>query len=314
MKYEHIPVMLSEAIEYLEIKKDGFYIDCTLGGSGYTLAIAKRIGDNGKVLAIDLDRLAISNAKSRIKNESLDNIVLVKDNFSKLGNIIDKAVGENQKFNGIVMDLGLSSAQLDDRNRGISFKDMASPINMAFGETNQSTADILNYYSQADLEKVIKEYGEERFAKRISEKIVKARINELFKNVRQLVEIIEDSIPAKFQSKSIHPATKTFQALRIETNKELESLKLALPQAVKSLKKGGRIVIVSYHSLEDRIVKNFFKSEARKCICPKEAIICDCNHSPNLKIITKKPVVPSTTEIQINNRARSAKMRVAKKL
>ncbi|MBL7057920.1 16S rRNA (cytosine(1402)-N(4))-methyltransferase RsmH [Patescibacteria group bacterium] len=315
MEYKHIPVMLAEVIEYLKVRVGGFYIDCTLGGGGYTKAIASIVGENGKVFAVDVDALAIKNQKSIIKSAGLKNIELIQGNFKDLKKIIKEKNKKNLKFNGVVLDLGLSSAQLDDRNRGISFKYLNAPLDMAFGDSGDGvTEDIINYYSERDLERIIKEYGEERFARRIAGNIAKERVKTPIKTVGDLVEIINFSIPKRFQTKNISPATRTFQALRIETNKELESLKLVLPQAVKLLKKGGKLVVVSYHSLEDKIVKNYFKDQSKECICLKEVIVCDCNYLPDLKILTKKPIAPTAIEININNRARSAKMRVAEKI
>ncbi len=314
MEYKHIPVMLAEIIEYLEIKEGGFYIDCTLGGAGYTFAIADLIGPSGKVLAIDLDDLAIKNTKMQISELALNNILVIQDNFRNLKEIAKNNLGTKQKFDGVVLDLGLSSAQLDDRKRGVSFKNLEAPINMAFRSGTSSTYDILNNYSENSLYRIIREYGEERFAKNISKNIIKKRKSSKIAKVGDLIKIIESSIPKKFRQKNINQATKTFQALRIETNKELENLKLVLPQVVELLKKGGRLVVVSYHSLEDRIVKNFFKNESRECICPEEVLLCECNHKPNLKIVTKKIVTPKEFEIKKNKRARSAKMRVAQKL
>ncbi|MCX6800493.1 MAG: 16S rRNA (cytosine(1402)-N(4))-methyltransferase RsmH [Candidatus Falkowbacteria bacterium] len=317
MEYKHIPVMLDEVIEYLKLKKSGFYIDCTLGGGGYTFAIASKIGATGKILAIDLDSLAIENTKENIKAKNLNNIILAQDNFNNLENIVQEKFNKDQKFDGIVLDLGLSSAQLEDRARGFSFKS-ETPLDMAF-EGNQTergskTEHIVNYYKEAELERIIKDYGEERFARNIASAIVKSRKEKSIKTTLDLAQIIDRAIPIKFQSKSIHPATKTFQALRIETNKELESLEKVMPAAVKLLSKNGRIVIVSYHSLEDRIVKQFFRAESLDCICPKEIPLCVCEHKPNLKIITKKPLTPKEPELNKNHRARSAKLRVAQKI
>ena len=318
MKYHHAPVMLKEVLEYLNPEPGQFFIDCTLGGAGYTMEIAKKIGEKGKVLGIDLDPIAIKNAKLKIKEEKIKNIVIAQGNFADLEKIVKENCksnlpqGHNQKFDGIIFDLGLSSAQLDDRKRGFSFKE-DSPLNMSFGENN-NTQFIVNNYNEDELTKIIREYGEEKFAKRIAQVVVKCRNVKSIKTTSQLVEIIKEAIPKKFHYSKIHPATKTFQAFRIATNKELENLEKTLPQALKLLKTNGRIVVVAYHSLEDRIVKRFFKKQTQNCICPKEIPICQCDNKAKIKILIKKPLLPSDEEIIKNPRSRSAKMRAAQKI
>ena len=315
MQYKHIPVMLDDVLEYLKPKPGQFFIDCTLGGAGYTIKIAKKAGKDGKVLGIDLDPIAIKNAKIKIKE--FKNIIIAKGNFADLNKIVKKHFKKNQKFNGIIFDLGLSSAQLEDRKRGFSFKEDA-PLNMSFGskqaEDKISTQDIVNNYAEDQLTKIIKKYGEEKFAKKIAQNITEYRNKKLIKTTNQLVEIIKQAIPKKYHYSKIHPATKTFQALRIATNQELENLNKALPQALKLLSPQGKIIAVAYHSLEDRIVKQFFKKEIQNCICPKELPICQCNNKAKIKILTKKPLLPSDKEIVKNPRARSAKMRIAETL
>jgi 16S rRNA (cytosine1402-N4)-methyltransferase len=336
MEYKHIPVMLDEVIKYLDPKQGENFIDCTLGGGGYTLEIAKRVGENGKVLAIDLDENAVENVKSQIKNHKLKNIILANGNFKDLQNIIkgltpspspsqEKGSREEIKWDGIIFDLGLSSAQLADKSRGFSFQ-LDAPLNMEFGIGNlefgsNSTKDIVNKWKQDKLEKIIREYGEERYAGRIARGIVEQRKIKPIITTGQLVEIIESVVPASYKynhrksgARKIHFATRTFQALRIATNQELENLEIALPQAIDLLKTGGRIAVVSFHSLEDRIVKNFFKKESKDCLCPTEFPTCQCGHKARLKILTKKPLLPSNVEIENNPRARSAKMRAAIKI
>lgn len=318
MEYKHTPVMLKEVLEYLDPRPGQQFIDCTLGGSGYTVAIARKVGENGKVLAIDMDKIAIKNAEFRIKNLELNNIILSYGNFKNLQKIVkEKSKGERNKFNGIVFDLGLSSAQLEDKSRGFSFQ-LDAPLDMAFGHgegsTEHGTEYIVNNYKEGELVKILRDYGEEKFARRIAQSIIKYRKDKPIKTTGQLVYIIESAVPAIYKNKKIHFATRTFQALRIATNKELESLERALPQAVDLLRKGGKIVIISYHSLEDRIVKQFFKKESKSCLCPPDIPICQCGHKAELKILTKKIVLPSDEEIKVNARARSAKMRVAEKI
>jgi 16S rRNA (cytosine1402-N4)-methyltransferase len=317
-KYKHISVMLTEAIKYLNIKKNGSYIDCTLGGGGYTKEILKRIGKDGEVVSFDLDPLAINNAQSFIKNKKIDNLKIINDNFKYLSRNIKKIYKENKKFDGIVFDLGLSSAQLEDRNRGFSFKLDAS-VNMAFdGRSDEkSTEYIINYYKEEDIKKILNIYGEERFGGRIARKICEEREKNPIKTAKQLADIINSAIPEKFKKGKINPSTKSFQALRIATNNELLNLEEALPQAIDLLKKSGRIVVITYHSLEDRIVKKFFKDESSPCKCPPEIPICVCGKKASVKIIPekgKKFILPSKDEININKRARSAKLRVAFKI
>lgn len=309
--------MLKEVLEYLDPKQGENFIDCTLGGAGYTIAIANKVGENGSVLGIDLDEMAIKNAIRQMaeKKSKLNNIILVKNSFRNLLKIKQSALGgKNIKIHGIVFDLGLSSAQLDDRSRGFSFKEDA-PLNMAFGdiENGITTEEIVNNYSKEDLEKIIKEYGEERFAKKITGAIINARKSAPIKTAKQLAEIIKSAVPKRFQGK-IHPATKTFQALRIAANDELESLKEALSQALDIIEKNGRIVVVSYHSLEDRIVKHFFRQESRGCICPPSFPACRCRHKARLKILTPRVIRPAKEEVADNPRARSAKLRAIQKI
>jgi 16S rRNA (cytosine1402-N4)-methyltransferase len=317
-KYKHIPVMLNEAIEYLDIKKGGSYIDCTLGGGGYTKEILKKIGEEGEVVSFDLDILAVNNANNFKKEKKIDNLKIINDNFKNLSNNIKKIYKKDKKFDGIVFDLGLSSAQLEDRNRGFSFKLDAS-IDMAFGPVskNRSTEYIINNYKEEDLKRIFNIYGEERFAPRIAKKICEERKKDKIKTAKRLSDIINSAIPERFKKRKTDPSTKSFQALRIATNDELANLEKALPQAVDLLKKEGRIVVITYHSLEDRIVKNFFKTENKPCQCPPEFPICICNKRASIKIIPekgKKFILPSGDEINTNKRARSAKLRVAIKI
>lgn len=311
--------MLEEAIENLNIKLGGFYVDCTLGGAGYTSRIAKAVGEKGRVLSTDLDNLALKNAEERLKKEGLKNVILVKDNFRNLKNILDENTEyKNKKIDGIVLDLGLSSAQLDDRNRGISFK-YDTPLDMAFettedGAMNKRTSRIVNKWRIEHIEKILKDFGEEPFARKIAKMITIARRKKEITTTGELVEIIKKSIPVKFQNAKIHFATKTFQALRIATNEEMESLTEVLPQAIEALKPGGRCVVISYHSLEDRIVKDYFKTESTDCICDSKQMICNCDHEKKIKLINKKIIPPTAEEIKNNPRARSAKMRVVERV
>ena len=317
MNYKHIPVMLNEALNYLDPQAGQYFIDCTLGGSGYTIEIAKKIGPKGKIIAIDLDKMAIDNAKFQISNFKFQNIILANENFKNITKITKKYF-HKKKVDGIVLDLGLSSAQLADRNRGFSFQ-LDAPLNMSFGCQMsdfgcRTTEDIVNNWKQEKLEKIIREYGEERFAKRIARKIVECRELKSIKTTGRLVEIINQAVPDFYKNKKINCATKTFQALRIASNNELENLQTVLPQAVDLLAPAGRIVVISYHSLEDRIVKNFFRQESRDCLCPPNYPVCQCEHKRQFKILTRKIVRAGEEEVLNNPRSRSAKLRVAEKI
>jgi 16S rRNA (cytosine1402-N4)-methyltransferase len=320
MEYQHIPVMLKEVIEYLKPAAGMKFIDCTLGGGGYTLELSKTLGSKGLVIGIDEDPFSIKTVKEKINTQKINNIFLSNDNFKNLSKIIKESNKEESiGFDGIVFDLGLSSAQLKDRGRGFSFQLDQAPLVMDFGgiteEDSSKTEKIVNKYKEEELERIFRNYGEERFSKNIARNIIKYRKTKQVKTVGELVPIIMDSIPGRFKNGAkIHPATRVFQALRIATNDELESLNSALPQALDLLKKGGRIAVISYHSLEDRIVKNFFKYESKDCVCPPEIPVCRCGHLRSLKIITKKALKPSEEEIIENPRSRSAKMRVAEKV
>ena len=312
MTYKHTPVMLNEALKYLQPQPNQNFIDCNLGAGGYTFAIAKQILPNGKVLSIDLDAEAHKNAKARIKKEGITNVVLVKDNFANVEKISEKKL---KKVDGVVFDLGLSSPQLDDEKRGFSFKGNR-PLRMSFGKSSSQDADeLVNKANEKDLVEIFYRYGEEKFSRRIAFAIVKKRKIKPIETTDELVQIIIDTVPAQYTKTSkIHPATRIFQALRIAVNDELGSLEVALAGALNALQQGGIIVVVSYHSLEDRIVKHLFKQESKNCLCSPLQIICDCGHSAKLKTLTKKPISPSDEEVKQNPRSRSAKLRVAQKI
>ena len=306
--------MLPEVLENLEIKAGKNYLDGTLGGGGYTRAIA-RLADPGIVLSTDEDVLAIHHNEEIIKQKKIKNVILVNGNFQNLQTICKTEAARNLKFNGLVLDLGLSSAQLEDRSRGFSFKLLASPLDMAFaGQSAKiSTQEIVNTWSKVELLKIIKEYGEESYAWRIVERIIETRKTKNIATVGDMLELLERTLPnSVLNKKGIHWATKTFQGLRIATNRELEVLEQVLNDSLNFLEKDSNIVVVSYHSLEDRIVKNFFRDAAKNCICPPESPICICQNKAKIKIITKKAVLPSNDEVKNNPRARSAKLRAAK--
>ena len=320
MEYRHVPVMLDDVLEYLKPNNGEYYIDGTLGGAGYTVAIAKKLGKNGKIMSFDLDPWAIENAQKILKEEKLDKVILENTNFKNIYESAENNFRKNNEkefddgiFSGIVFDLGLSNAQLEDSKRGFSFKD-DTPLDMAFGDNNKRTWDLVNNYSREELENILKDLGEEKFYKRIVGAIFETRKKGSIDTTKDLVKIIENSVPSFYKRQKIHCATKTFQALRIETNEELKNIEKALPESLRLLKKGGRIAVISYHSLEDRIVKNLFKKESTDCLCPPRMPACQCGHKASIKIITKKILQASEEELARNPKARSAKMRVAEKI
>ncbi len=293
----HIPVLQKEVIEYLDPKPNENFIDCTLGFAGHTLAILEKNGPKGKVLGIDADAEVVKNTKYYIQNTKYkDRVVFACDNFVNLKEIVKREKFKN--ISGILFDLGMSSWHLEESGRGFSFL-RNEPLDMRYNLENPLTAEkIVSYWSKSEIEKILREYGEERFAKKIAERIIESRIKPI-ETTFQLIEIIKSVIPRKYQVGRLHPATRTFQALRIAVNDELNNLDKTLPQAINVLSKGGRLVVISFHSLEDRIVKNFLKK---------------CGGEGYLKLITKKPVWPSGGEIIKNPRSRSAKLRSAIKI
>jgi 16S rRNA (cytosine1402-N4)-methyltransferase len=302
----HIPVLVEEAVELLHVQPGGHYIDCTVGAGGHAAAILERILPEGQLLGIDADPAAIEVAESRLQSYG-DAVLLVNENFEKL-----EAICVRHNFtpvHGILFDLGMSSLQLEDKNRGFSFKHDA-PLDMRFGPAQRLTAaDIVNTFSEAELASLLWRYSDERRSRRIARQIV---VNRPISTTSQLARIVEQA--AGRHRGRIHPATRTFQALRIAVNQELEHLELVLKQAVKLLSPKGRLVLISYHSLEDRIVKRFLYRESRGCLCPPETPVCICGHVPTLKLITKRVITPSAAEIEINPRSRSAKLRAAELL
>ena len=292
----HIPVLQKEVIEYLNPKPNENFIDCTIGEGGHSLAILEKNGPTGKVLGIDRDPGVIKNIESRIPNlEFRKRLVLVCDNFANLEEIVKKQ--NFKQVSGILFDLGMSSWHLEKSGRGFSFL-RNEPLDMRYNLENPLTAEkIVNYWSKPEIEKILREYGEERFAKKIAERIIESRAKPI-ETTFQLIEIIKSVIPRKYQVGRLHPATRTFQALRIAVNDELNNLEKVLPQAINVLNRGGRLVAISFHSLEDRIVKNFLKK---------------CGGDACVKLITKKPIRPSREEIIKNHRSRSAKLRACQK-
>jgi 16S rRNA (cytosine1402-N4)-methyltransferase len=313
--YTHIPVMLTEVLAALAPRQAQKYIDCTLGGGGYSLALAAAVGVDGLVLATDLDPAAIANMEQIKLERGLPQIKTVHSNFKNIKAVVSELYPD-LLFDGIVMDLGLSSAQLSDLERGFSFNGQAG-LNMAFDASDESgqTEAIVNDYTERELIRVLRDYGEENYAGRIAKAIIERRRESRITTVAELVETIATAVPAIYKNdRRLHFATRTFQALRIETNGELENLRVVLADALEILKPGGRLVAVSFHSLEDRIVKQFMVLESKDCLCPPKLPTCVCGHRARLKIITKRPQTASDEELNNNPRSRSAKLRVAQKL
>lgn len=300
----HESVLLKEAVEYLNLKEDSIVVDATLGSAGHSREILKII-KKGKLVAIDLDKKNIENFPD--KND--ERVVLINDNFANLETIL--ADLKIEKVNAILADLGWSSDQLE--GRGMSFTH-DEPLDMRLDSLKELTArKVVNEYSQEGLERVIRNYGEEKYAENISKKIILARKRKSIETTRDLAEIIESAVSERYKHGKKNPATKTFQAIRIEVNQELKNLEEFIPQAIKHLEEKGRLAVISFHSLEDRIVKQILRQNAGGCICPKNFPKCVCGKMPMVSIITKKPVVPSEDEIERNPRARSAKLRVCEK-
>ncbi len=302
----HIPVLVKEVIAALAVQPGGRYIDCTLGGGGHAAAILERSSPGGQLLGIDADPEAIGVARKRLEAYS-SSTLLVNENFVNLQAICYKH--DFSPVHGILFDLGLSSLQLNSRGRGFSFQHDA-PLDMRFHPDQTLTAaDIVNTYSETELAHLIKTYGEEGYSRQIARRIVQERPIETTLQLARTIELAIGSRRTK-----IHPATKTFQALRIAVNEELEHLESALKQAVNLLGFGGRLVVISYHSLEDRIVKQFMQREAKDCICPPSTPTCVCQHTASLRLINRRVITPSVVEVQINPRSRSAKLRAAERL
>ncbi len=309
MEFKHVSVLLNECIEALDIKKDGIYVDCTMGGGGHSLEIIRKLDGNGRLIGIDQDTNAIAAAKKRL--EGFSNVTYVHDNFHNIDSILESL--EIEKVDGILMDLGVSSHQLDEAERGFSYMKNA-PLDMRMNrESSLSAYEVVNTYSEEDLYRIIKEYGEERFAKRIAQFIVERRAQKPLETTFELVDIITAAIPGKFRKEG-HPGKRTFQAIRIEVNQELKILDKAIRDSVARLNSRGRIAVITFHSLEDREIKNLFKEMEDPCICPKDFPVCVCGRKPSVKVITKKPILPSDEELAENSRSRSAKLRVAEKL
>lgn len=307
MEFSHKSVLLEETIEGLNIKPEGIYVDGTLGGGGHALEVVKRLGDKGRFFGIDQDEAAIEAASERL-SDYRDKITLIHDNYENaVLRLREKGISG---VDGIVLDLGVSSYQLDTVERGFSYKyDTALDMRMDRRQP-LSAREIVNDYSQKELARIIRDYGEDKFANNIAKHIVAEREKEEIKTTFQLNEIIKGAIPAKMRETGGHPSKRTFQAIRIECNRELEVLKNSLEEMIAFLNPGGRICIITFHSLEDRIVKSAFKKQENPCICPPEFPVCMCGRQPLGKVITRKPITPTEKEQERNSRSKSAKLRI----
>ena len=310
MNFRHTSVLLEPSIEQLQIRPNGIYVDGTLGGGGHSYHIAERLTEDGRLIGIDRDEDAICAASKRLEPFT-DRVTIVKNNYGNIREVLDRL--EISQVDGILLDLGVSSYQLDTAERGFSYMADA-PLDMRMDREESRTAwDIVNTYSEQELFRVIRDYGEDRFAKNIAKHIVKQREEKPVETTGELVKIIQGAIPMKVQKTGGHPAKRTFQAIRIELNRELTVIDEAIDTMIDVLKPGGRLCIITFHSLEDRIVKSRFRTAENPCICPREFPVCVCGRKSKGHVLTRKPILPSETEMEENPRARSAKLRVFEK-
>lgn len=311
MKFEHISVLLNECIEGLNIKSDGIYVDGTLGGAGHASEVCKYLSEKGQFIGIDQDKNALSVSKERLSQVS-PKVSIVNSNFESIGSVLDCL--DIEKIDGMLIDLGVSSHQLDEPIRGFSYMHDA-PLDMRMNQEDTYTAyEVVNHLAEKELFDIIKNYGEERWAKRIAEFIVKKREMTPIHTTYELVDVIKGAIPLAARKDGPHPAKRTFQAIRIAVNRELEIIEPTIFQVVERLHSGGRLCIITFHSLEDRIVKHAFKKLEDPCTCSKHFPVCICGQTPKVKIISKKPILPSDEEVERNPRSRSAKLRIIEKL
>lgn len=307
MSFSHKSVLLEETIEGLDIKPDGIYVDGTLGGGGHSYEIAKKLSKKGHLYGIDQDEAAIEAAGERLK-EYKDRVTIIRDNYENA--VSDLKQSGVTGVDGIILDLGVSSYQLDTVERGFSYKyDTALDMRMDLRQP-LSAKEIVNDYSQADLARIIRDYGEDKFANNIAKHIVAARQKKPIETTYELNDIIKAAIPAKMRAEGGHPSKRTFQAIRIECNRELDVLKNSLEEMIRFLNPGGRICIITFHSLEDRIVKSMFKKQENPCTCPPGFPVCTCGKTSLGKVITRKPILPSDEELEVNSRSKSAKLRI----
>ena len=311
MEFVHKPILLQECLDFLNIKPDGIYVDGTLGGGGHAWHIASRLTKGGRLIGIDQDADAVFAAGMRLQEFS-DRVCIVRSNYREIQQIL---LGFGiKKVDGILLDLGVSSYQLDASERGFTYREKSAPLDMRMDQRQTKTAkEIVNQYSEFDLYRIIRDYGEDPFAKNIAKHIAAERQKKQIETAGELTEIIRHAIPQKVRANKGHPAKQTFQAIRIECNRELEVLKDSLDQMAELLNQKGRFCIITFHSLEDRIVKTAFRNFENPCICPPDFPVCVCGRKPVGKIITRKPVLPSEAELKENKRAKSARLRVFEK-
>ena len=307
MEFRHYSVMLEETIEQLKIRPDGIYVDGTLGGGGHAFEVCRRLSEKGHFYGIDQDEAAIKAAGERLA-EFKDKVTIIRSNYCHMKEELkNREVGQ---VDGILLDLGVSSYQLDEAERGFTYREDV-PLDMRMDQRQDKTArDIVNAYSEIELYRIIRDYGEDKFAKNIARHIVQAREIKPIETTGELVEIIKSAIPMKIRMQKGHPAKQTFQAIRIELNQELEVLKDSLEDMADMLRPGGGLCIITFHSLEDRIVKNAFRTFEHPCTCPSSFPVCVCGKIPKGKVVTKKPILPSEKELEENSRSKSAKLRV----
>ncbi len=311
MEFKHYSVLRDETIEELNIKPDGIYVDGTLGGAGHSIEICKRLSEKGRLIGIDQDSDAIAAASERLK-DYMDRVTIVRSNYSDMKNVIHN-LGID-KVDGIVLDLGVSSFQLDTPERGFTYRVEDAPLDMRMDDRQALTArDIVNDYSEMELFRIIRDYGEDKFAKNIAKHIVQARANKPIETTGELNEIIKAAIPSKVRATGGHPSKRTYQAIRIELNHELDVLQDNLDDMIDLLNDEGRICIITFHSLEDRIVKSNFKKNENPCTCPSNFPVCVCGNKSKGHVITRKPILPSEKELEENSRSKSAKLRVFEK-
>ena len=310
MTFEHKSVLLHETVDSLNIRPDGIYVDGTLGGGGHASLVCSRLGENGRLIGIDQDADAIAAATERLKPYG-GRVTIVRNNYENIDTVLAE-LGISG-VDGIYLDLGVSSYQLDTAERGFTYREDA-PLDMRMDQRNAETAaDIVNGYSEMELYRIIRYYGEDRFAKNIAKHIVRARQEKPLETTGELIEVIKAAIPAKVRATGGHPAKRTFQAIRIELNKELEVLEHSIDKMIGLLNPGGRLSIITFHSLEDRIVKNKFKENENPCVCPPDFPVCMCGRKSRGKVVTRKPIVPTGQEIEENKRSKSSKLRVFEK-
>ena len=311
MEFAHIPVMLNECLEGLNIKADGTYVDGTVGGAGHSIEIVKRLSENGRLICVDKDEDALKAAGERLAPYK-DRVTFIHDDYKNLVNELD-SIGVG-KVDGILLDLGVSSYQLDNAERGFSYMKDA-PLDMRMDRSQRISAhEVVNGYTESELARILFDYGEEKLARQIARNIVRARSEKPIETTPELAKIVEDTYPAKTRWKFGHPAKRTFQAIRIEVNDELSSLGEAVTAMARRLEKGGRMAVITFHSLEDRIVKSAFKELSLACTCPPDFPVCVCGKVQEVELVNKKPITASEEELENNSRSQSAKLRVIEKL